>query len=79
MRHSPTLFPALLLLLFLGGIHVVRGDDKLAKRSIALGRKTPRMQITVAERFVHPCQPKSIRHIGLTVPYPHQSAPPVKC
>ena len=28
MRHSPTLFPAVLLLLFLGGIHVVRGDDK---------------------------------------------------
>jgi hypothetical protein len=28
MRHSPTLFPAVLLLLFLGGIHVARGDDK---------------------------------------------------
>ena len=28
MRHSPTLFTAVLLLLFLGGIHVVRGDDK---------------------------------------------------
>ena len=28
MRHSPILFTAILLLLFLGGIHVARGDDK---------------------------------------------------
>jgi hypothetical protein len=28
MRHSPTLFPAVLPLLFLGGILVARGDDK---------------------------------------------------
>jgi hypothetical protein len=28
MRHSPTLFRAVLLLVFLGGIHVARGDDK---------------------------------------------------
>ena len=28
MRHSPTLFTAVLLLLLLGGIHVAQGDDK---------------------------------------------------
>src|SRR5262249_25183365 len=28
MRHSPTLFTPVLLLLFLGGIHVAQGDDK---------------------------------------------------
>ena len=28
MRHSPTLFTVVLLLLFLGGIHVAQGDDK---------------------------------------------------
>ena len=34
MRHSPTLFPAVLLLLFLGGIHVARGDDKPASKDL---------------------------------------------
>ena len=34
MRHSPTLFTAVLLLLFLGGIHVARGDDKPASKDL---------------------------------------------
>jgi hypothetical protein len=34
MRHSPTLFPAVLLLLFLGGIHVARGDDKPTSKDL---------------------------------------------
>jgi hypothetical protein len=34
MRHSPTLFTAVLLLLFLGGIPVARGDDKPASKDL---------------------------------------------
>jgi hypothetical protein len=34
MRHSSTLFPAVLLLLFLGGIHVARGDDKPTSKDL---------------------------------------------
>ncbi len=36
MRHSPTLFPAVLLLLFLGGIHVARGDDKPTSNDLGM-------------------------------------------
>jgi hypothetical protein len=39
MRHSPTLFAAVLLLLFLGGIRATQGDDKL--RSTDLGKIQP--------------------------------------
>ena len=35
MRHSPTLFPAVLLLLFLGGIHVAQGDDKPTSKDLS--------------------------------------------
>jgi hypothetical protein len=34
MRHSPTLFTAVLLLLFLGGIHVAQGDDKPTSKDL---------------------------------------------
>src|SRR5262249_4511679 len=34
MRHSPTLFTAVLLLLFLGGVHVALGDDKPTSRDL---------------------------------------------
>ena len=34
MRHSPTLFTAVLLLLFLGGIHVAQGNDKPASKDL---------------------------------------------
>jgi hypothetical protein len=34
MRHRPTLFTAVLLLLFLGGIPVARGDDKPASKDL---------------------------------------------
>jgi hypothetical protein len=34
MRHSPTLFTAVLLLLFLGGIPVARGDDKPTSKDL---------------------------------------------
>jgi hypothetical protein len=34
MRHSPTLFPAVLLLLFLGGINVAHGDDKATSNDL---------------------------------------------
>jgi hypothetical protein len=34
MRHSPTLFTAALLLLFLGDIHVTRGDDKPSSKDL---------------------------------------------
>ena len=34
MRHSPTLFPAVLLLLFLGGIPVAWGDDKPTSKDL---------------------------------------------
>src|SRR5262249_42324238 len=39
MRHSPTLFTAVLLLVFLGGIHVARGDDQPTSKD--LGRIQP--------------------------------------
>ena len=39
MRHSPTLFTAVLLLLFLGGIHVAQGDDQPTSKD--LGRIQP--------------------------------------
>lgn len=34
MRHSPTLFTAVLLLLFLGGINVAQGDDKPTSKDL---------------------------------------------
>jgi hypothetical protein len=34
MRHCPTPFTAVLLLLFLGGIHVVQGDDKPTSKDL---------------------------------------------
>ena len=34
MRHSPTLFTAVLLLLFLGGIPVAQGDDKPTSKDL---------------------------------------------
>jgi hypothetical protein len=34
MRHGPTLFPAVLLLLFLGGIHATHGDDKVTSKDL---------------------------------------------
>jgi hypothetical protein len=39
MRHSPTLFTAVLLLVFLGGIHAAQGDDQPASKD--LGRIQP--------------------------------------
>lgn len=36
MRHSPTLFTAVLLLLFLGGIHVAQGDDKPTSNDLGM-------------------------------------------
>ena len=39
MRHSHTPFAAVLLLLFLGGIHVAQGDDKPTSKD--LGRVQP--------------------------------------
>ena len=39
MRHSPTLFTAVFLLQFLGGIHVAQGDDQPASKD--LGRIQP--------------------------------------
>jgi hypothetical protein len=35
MRHSPPLFPALLLLLLLGDIHVAQGDDKPTSKDLS--------------------------------------------
>src|SRR6266478_4340915 len=34
MRHTLSLFTAVLLLLFLGGIHVAQGDDKLTSKDL---------------------------------------------
>lgn len=34
MRHRPTLFTAVLLLLFLGGFHVAQGDDKPTSKDL---------------------------------------------
>lgn len=34
MRHSPTLFTTVRLLLFLGGIHVAQGDDKPTSKDL---------------------------------------------
>jgi len=61
MRHSPALFTAVLLLLFLGGIHVAQGDDKPTSKDLGkiqppggvplfIGRKGEKIRVEGIEK-----------------------------
>jgi hypothetical protein len=63
MRHRPALFTAVLLLLFLGGIHVAQGDDKTASKPdlkpfVEEVRKLvekhyPKAKVTLKDQTIH--------------------------